>query len=331
MLNVLRQYGIQPVAFLDKNASTGQTNNGVAVLAPDDKSLSRETRCDAFVFVSLILDKEPRLALYEQLKALGYANLGYGFAWVRTQAPESDKQWKESVLKVFDMFEDIYSQTVYSQNLSAVFSDNGNDGFVSPSKEIQYFDNTVPFRKNNMRFVDCGAFTGDTLESLCKTLGHIEAYAGFEPMPSNLTKFVGTAEKLRDEIGTGVIYPCAVGAKNEVLTFTDASTSSRVQADMSAQGGGWSIPVTRLDDTLALFRPTLIKMDIEGAETDALEGAKKIIIQDKPDLAICVYHAIEHYWTIPLMLRSWVKEYKFYLRTYSFGGFETVLYAAGGR
>ncbi|GHV47002.1 hypothetical protein FACS1894204_09750 [Synergistales bacterium] len=72
-------------------------------------------------------------------------------------------------------------------------------------------------------------------------------------------------------------------------------------------------------------------MDIEGAEPGALEGAKKIIIQDKPDLAICVYHAIEHYWTIPLMLRSWVKEYKFYLRTYSFGGFETVLYAAGGQ
>ncbi|GHV33844.1 hypothetical protein FACS1894187_03220 [Synergistales bacterium] len=143
MLDVLRQYGIQPVAFLDKNASIGQTKDGVAVLAPDDKSLSRDARGDVFVFVSLILDKAPRLALYEQLKSLGYANLGYGFAWVRAQSPESDKQWKESALKVFDMFEDIHSQTVYSQNLSAVFSDDSRDGFVSPSEETQYFDNTV--------------------------------------------------------------------------------------------------------------------------------------------------------------------------------------------
>ncbi|GHV33888.1 hypothetical protein FACS1894187_03350 [Synergistales bacterium] len=55
----------------------------------------------------------------------------------------------------------------------------------------------------------------------------LAAYAGFEPMPSNMVKFADTVERLKGKIGTGVIFPCAVGAKNEVLTFTDASSSSR--------------------------------------------------------------------------------------------------------
>jgi hypothetical protein len=261
MLDVLRQYGIEPFAFLDKNASSGQTKDGVVALAPDDKSLSRELRGEAVVFISILLDREPRLALCEQLKALGYTNLRYAFAWVmrnRGSWKEASRKdsWKTSAREAFDFLEDEESRDIYIKNLSALLFDDDGDGFAVSSKETQYFDNTIPFRKTNMRFVDCGAFTGDTLESLCDTAGRIDAYAGFEPMPSNLAKFVDTAERLRDKIGAGVIFPCAVGAKNEVLTFTDASSSSRIQADVNGGGGGGvNIPVFRVYNTHTAYRP----------------------------------------------------------------------------
>ena len=72
---------------------------------------------------------------------------------------------------------------------------------------------------------------------------------------------------------------------------------------------------------------TYIKMDIEGAETKAILGAKRIIQGNKPRLAICLYHNPEDYFNIPLMLKDLVSEYKFYLRHHRKDWFDTVLYA----
>lgn len=85
--------------------------------------------------------------------------------------------------------------------------------------------------------------------------------------------------------------------------------------------------IVSLDDVLITKDITMIKMDIEGAEIDALNGAKNTIQSLKPDLAICVYHKISDIWEIPLMLHKWVPEYKFYLRCHAGSTMETVLYA----
>lgn len=80
-------------------------------------------------------------------------------------------------------------------------------------------------------------------------------------------------------------------------------------------------------------------MDIEGAELNALKGAKETILRDKPKLAICLYHSDNDMLDIPEYIHSLVPEYKLYIRQHSeseqdnddirFGFFiiETVLYA----
>lgn len=68
-------------------------------------------------------------------------------------------------------------------------------------------------------------------------------------------------------------------------------------------------------------------MDIEGAELEALYGAKTLIKTWNPDLAIAVYHKPEHLWEIALYLSTLVPKYKFYLRNYTGGVAETILYA----
>jgi hypothetical protein len=96
---------------------------------------------------------------------------------------------------------------------------------------------------------------------------------------------------------------------------------------MISDKGDSFIQCIAMDHVIAGFKPTFISMDVEGAELEALKGAEMLIRENKPDLAICVYHASNHVWDIPLYLDGLRLGYKFYLRNYtSFIG-ETVLYA----
>jgi hypothetical protein len=72
---------------------------------------------------------------------------------------------------------------------------------------------------------------------------------------------------------------------------------------------------------------TFIKMDIEGAELNALKGAEQTIRKYKPKLAICVYHKANDLITIPQYIRSCVSEYKFYFRAHQLGTIGSVFYA----
>ncbi|HEX4565633.1 MAG TPA: FkbM family methyltransferase, partial [Vicinamibacterales bacterium] len=120
-------------------------------------------------------------------------------------------------------------------------------------------------------------------------------------------------------------WPCAVGDRTEPISFSHGlGEASRV----TARGGGSTIAVA-LDDVMAGWRPTLIKMDIEGSEIEALLGARASIAANRPSLAICVYHRPDHLWRVPLLLSSWreLDGYRYYLRAHAFDGFDTVLYA----
>lgn len=68
-------------------------------------------------------------------------------------------------------------------------------------------------------------------------------------------------------------------------------------------------------------------MDIEGAEYDSLLGARKHIINERPILAICVYHRRDDFLRIPQIIKSYYSGYNLYLRHYSKHTLELVLYA----
>jgi len=89
-----------------------------------------------------------------------------------------------------------------------------------------------------------------------------------------------------------------------------------------------SIPVTTIDGTVGKETVGFIKMDIEGSEFDALHGAKRVITRDKPLVAISVYHRIGDMFAIMDYLYHLVPAYHFWLRHYSIGVVDTVLYAS---
>lgn len=82
-----------------------------------------------------------------------------------------------------------------------------------------------------------------------------------------------------------------------------------------------------LDEILAGEEATFIKMDIEGSESEALKGAKDTITTYKPRLAISIYHKPEDILELPEIILSYRPDYQFYMRHYSLGAPDTVLYA----
>jgi hypothetical protein len=111
-------------------------------------------------------------------------------------------------------------------------------------------------------------------------------------------------------------------AAGQVRFSAGQGTGSHVSAT-----GDTVIQCVALDDALPAFRPNFIKMDVEGAEYDALWGARRLIAEHRPGLAISLYHRAEHLWQLPLLVRQLTGgRGKYFIRLHQHGAFDLVLY-----
>ncbi len=86
----------------------------------------------------------------------------------------------------------------------------------------------------------------------------------------------------------------------------------------------------QLDDIVSehgIERVDYVKLDLEGAEPEALEGMQKTIEKFRPSLAVSIYHEPCHMWEIPLGLMDRCIDYSFYVEHYSYQRWECILYA----
>ena len=182
--------------------------------------------------------------------------------------------------------------------------------------EQQYFDHVMAFSDDEV-FVDCGGFDGDTTEEFVKRSSQYKRIYLFEPSPANLAK-----AQTRLERHAGIEYiPHGVSDRPGVESF-DASSGS---ASAISDSGHDRISLTTIDE--AVPEPvTFIKMDLEGWELKALEGAREHIKRDHPKLAIAVYHHPADFWRVPSLVLGIRNDYDIYLRHYTEGWTETVMY-----
>ena len=140
--------------------------------------------------------------------------------------------------------------------------------------------------------------------------------------PRNYQELRSTISALgeRDKIEA---HHLAVGAERAVVRFRSTGT---VQAAVSSDGD-IEVEQVPLDELLKGAEPTFIKMDIEGAELGALEGARNLIRQSEPLLAVCVYHTPTDLWRIPLKIHQLAPKYSLYLRPHVEDGWDLVCYA----
>lgn len=198
--------------------------------------------------------------------------------------------------------------------------------YITPN-DIEYFPSDIPMIStlNKVNFIDCGAYIGDTINELTKQTKNINYTMSFEPDQTNLIKLQDQLAILKkeNEKTNFLIYPSGVYSKNDILQFSNNGISSSAGFN---ENSNIKVPVVALDTIILNSSPTYIKMDIEGAEQEALLGANKTIQKYKPNLAICLYHKPKDLWEIPLLIHQIEPSYNMYIRVHEDLCLSTVLY-----
>lgn len=335
LFRFLKGKGIPVAAFLDRKAQQGSRWEEVPILSPEGETLSEERRRRSHVIVAIFNRDTEMPPILKFLKSLGYgrvtsflefhdrfaAEWGNRF-WLTGRDFYTDKQ--EPIEAVNEIWSDETSREVYQAVLKFRFTMD-YDALPSPCLDDQYFPKDLPAWPNPLRFIDCGAFDGDTLQYLLdkRMKVGVDAIAAFEPDLANFSKLAEAAQAQAVTFsGTLSLFPCGVGSATEQIRFS----SGQGEGSCASESGNGMMQVVTLDEALPCFRPNMIKMDIEGAESAALHGSRRLIEAYRPVLAICVYHCPDHLWAIPLLAQAWLRGGRHYLRAHTYNGFDLVYY-----
>jgi FkbM family methyltransferase len=316
---------VNPSLFCDSNSSLwGTSIAGIPVVSPSE-AVGRSP--DA-TFVIAIWNPSRREGMMHHglhLRALGAKHVvpftalfrEYGefflpnFFWER---PEYYAEHQAAISRARDLF-DSDGVAEFDRQLRLRLGDP-SDQIIDLG--VQYFPTNLFQLSDREVFIDCGAYDGDTIAQFRRASGdQFSQIVAFEPDPVNyaaLQTSAGGDSRIR-------LQPYATSARRETLRFSVAGTGSHISSS-----GTCEILATTLDEALHGIVPTYMKFDIEGSEPDALEGARETITRHRPKMAVCLYHAPDHLWSIPLRLHEFLPNSHLTLRTYNSDGFECVCY-----
>lgn len=338
VLKVLTAAGIRVRCILDRRAAPGETCAGVSMYPLAACPIERRDR-EAIPVVIGIFNRDADIpAIGRSLRDAGFAKVVsfIGMHGVFADAL-GDRFWltkrdfvdahRVDIGEAERVFRDERSLAVYRGLIALRQTGEYGEDLNPGTGDMNYLPGDVPNwpARKSVRLVDCGAYRGDTFTELLDAGIKIEASAHFEPDTENFAALARVLREQRADRTEAVAWPCAVSDRTQAVPFSHGlGEASQITPD----GSGTTIAIA-LDDALAGWRPTLIKMDIEGAEIEALLGARASIAAHRPSLAICVYHRPDHLWRIPLLVSTWpeLSGYRYYLRAHAFNGFDTVFYA----
>jgi FkbM family methyltransferase len=326
----LRKAGVEPLAFADNNRDLWhQQVMGLAVLSPTEAA---EQYGESACFVVTIYQGS---SARRQLASLGCQRVvacapllwKYADIFIPQSGLELPHRFPEQFASIRQCYaalgDEISRRELREQILWRYWLD-----FAALSSPLDasatYFPTDLLAPVPDEVFVDCGSFDGDSIRSFNRHWGGVFRHIfAFEPDPVNRGALSLNLEAMgiRDR---ATVMPYAVGNTSGQVSFSFSSSAS---SHVTTEHAGSTIECRRLDDIEWPLIPTYIKMDIESAEPEAIEGGSELLRRYQPVLAVCTYHRSEHLWQIPNIIRSIVPEYDVFLRRYAEESWEGVCYA----
>ena len=270
-------------------------------------------------------------ALYKQVincfREKGLSNKLYGWLDFNAMFPD------DPLVADRDFIASFYEQDEMTGNIIDMMLQCRTDNNISRIQPMElvehlnmvtnyWFDDVSLHNEDMLTIFDCGSFIGDCFEFWFENYSDkIKSIHAFEPDQE-------TYHTLKENVLTyqkGNVIKChnsCLGSENRTAYFAQGQDYNSCVSDSDS---GYEVKMICVDDLGEEIEGKLcIKMDIEGYEIPALQGAEKIIRKYKPNLAICVYHKDNDIFRIPQYIKSLVPEYKCKLR----GGSHMVCYAS---
>jgi len=334
-LRKLHQTGLSPVAFADDTPEKqGMLVEGLPVMSPAD-AVAKFGKQLVFVVTIMnaklrFLDAKQRLEALTNRPVLSFLHVAHQFPdvflpYYQFELPSQLQSKATEILEGSQLWADDESRRQFMAHIKfrlfpayEALPRNREQGYLPGDVFSNLPANTV--------FVDCGAYDGDTIRQFLRQQnGHFGRIYAFEPDENNCDRLRAYVQSLGDDIAARVqIFNAAVGNARKEIGFN-------ATGDMSAsftESGSARVQVLPLDEVVATDgAPSLLKFDVEGAEAEALEGARNLIRKSRPIVALSIYHRPDDLWHLPMQLNSMTDGYRFFLRTQGEDGMDVICYA----
>lgn len=243
---------------------------------------------------------------------------------VKATEPITEEFYKKKKRK-FESVSEALADDYSKQSLNAFLQEkiSGNYKMILPYVITpQYFFKGAPWKyKDDEILFDCGAYDGDSIRDFIDKVDGYKKIIACEPDRNNY-------EHLLDNIEMNnwkhvVTYMMGVSNKCESVKF-------RSSGDVFSQineNGNEEISVDTIDNLSNGEGVSIIKMDIEGFELRALEGAENIIKKHRPILMISAYHKKDDIYNLFWFIRGIVGNYSYFFRCHRPHPIDAVLYA----
>jgi FkbM family methyltransferase len=216
-------------------------------------------------------------------------------------------------------------------NIKLFFSEVGIAiDFIAEQYSYKYGNKTLIQANRGETVLDIGGCWGDTALYFADKVGKEGKVYSFEFIPDNIKLHnINTAlnPNLKDQIE--LVTRPASNISGLPIYFKDNGPGSKIELHPFKEQTGTTTTIS-IDDFVmnsSLQNVDFIKMDIEGAEPLALEGAIETIKKYKPILAIAIYHSMEDFINIPRWILNLNLGYELYIGHYTIHAEETICFA----
>ena len=218
------------------------------------------------------------------------------------------KENEDNFRKTYEILCDEKSKEDYLDILRFKLSGDVKYLIKTHSEKMKLYEEVLPLSEDET-IIDLGAYDGDTIrEFLSVTDGKYKKILALEPDEKNFRKLERKTEELCN------LTRLNIGAWDKEETLYFAKKSGR---NSRLEDGGIPVHFNSVDN-IADSEVTFIKMDIEGAELRALEGARNTIATYKPKLYVCAYHRNEDMFALPFKIKELYEGYKIYFRQHPY-------------
>jgi len=333
--SVLSRFNLKPEFIIDKkfNTLSQKKNLKKTNFLGSNELASIKNKEEYAVIVSLGSKKKFEL-IFKKLKGQGFDIIVWGpdiFEYnIHHLDGSFDKNPKlffksrQDIINSFNLLKDNKSRSIFLDILE-VYVTHTPSKIDSDDIKKQYFDLKL-FKKNDYQnYINCGAYTGDSVKNLTMNIGKINSLICIEPDQKNFESLsvycIDNSNKIAKSI---YLYPLALADNSSLISFSsNLGLCSEIDLKNSSRN---LIQTTKLDSLVSSESKYFISMDLEGYEKNAIKGMERIIKEGKSNLAISIYHRVSDLWTIISQISDLNKKYNFYIRNYTGFTYETVLY-----